>query len=242
VLAHVPRRWATPTGATAPHAGRRGQARGAGRRLGVRHWPRPGVVACGGRPVLPLAIPHLRPLVADPPVLAVRRTERALPAADRQGIRRPLSWPWAASARCSRVCGGTVRRVHGDAAPAAEGAALGRWRRCGAPACPDGDAASGSRRGGPDLSCQQPGRGAVPERAGRDRDGEASRRALPAGPAPRSAPRRPAGRRPAPLDGARPGSARGLRLRAAGTRGRRAPGAAPGRMPRRRIHAERFDF
>ena len=87
VPAHVPRRWATAAGAAAPHAGRRRQARGPGRRLGVRHGPGPGVAARGGRPVLPLAVPHGRPLVADPPVLAVGRAERALPAADRQGVR-----------------------------------------------------------------------------------------------------------------------------------------------------------
>jgi hypothetical protein len=50
------------------------------RRLAYETWP-----------VLPLAIPHSRPLVADAPVLAVRPAERALPTADRQGIGRPLS-------------------------------------------------------------------------------------------------------------------------------------------------------
>ncbi len=88
-----------------------GRGRGAGvgrRRVGARHRPRPGPAARPGRPVLHLALPRPQPLVAGEPVLAVRRAQRPLAAADRQGRRRHQRRPAAGPGR-QPACSWRVR-------------------------------------------------------------------------------------------------------------------------------------
>ena len=73
----VPVRHPGPAGAAAPAAGHGGQAGGARRGVRRDRRPPPGGAARGVRPVLPLALPHPRPVVDVVPLLAVRAAAAA---------------------------------------------------------------------------------------------------------------------------------------------------------------------
>ena len=191
------------------------------------------------RAVLPLAVPDPGLLVAVAPVLALRRRERPLAAADRQGGR-------PAHRRSARprpghpgLGGGPLRHLHRRAPDPGPGPADRRWQRHR----PDpGDAGGVAARRGPDLPGPYPGRRAAAPRAGLARRGPADR-GLVRHRLPRR-PRPPAGDEPgrAAPTGARPDPPRRLPVRAARVGRASVRVLRQAGVPRRQIHLAPFEL
>nr|WP_239154095.1 ferric reductase-like transmembrane domain-containing protein [Amycolatopsis sp. FDAARGOS 1241] len=98
----------------APLAGGGRRAGVAGHCVGVHDRPRPRPAAGPSGPVLPVALPHARPLVAGQPVVAVSRARGPHAAAHGQGRRQLQREPAVAARRHARVRRRPVRRLHHD--------------------------------------------------------------------------------------------------------------------------------
>ena len=110
-------------------ASRRGSPRERRRRLGDHRRATPRRARHRGRAVLPLAVPHPRPVVGGEPLLAVGRAPPESAPDHGQGRRRPQRGAAGPQARNPRSGRGTVRVVHRRAPTPAQGSAARRRRR-----------------------------------------------------------------------------------------------------------------